>query len=683
MKPEVSAAPQIRKELKYMPAYISFLLEHRLEAFINLQWRLSEDIAAPIMKYFSAIPEQDRMKVSLEPTLEFWSYIVRGEMQEQIADALEKWVNNQLPIIGRDQLVAEDLTKAQYIRRTALMHFLPDYTQDFQRYQEISAEIDYYMQEVTSRSFQVFIEIQNERLRKGNEFAEALINTSTDLIMAFDKDLRLISMNSRALERYKFALQDVIGRKVDEMFPSVADTLLYHDLQRALLGETIRHNSTRSLLNSEDYFDLHLLPLSDGAGGIYGVLCVAHRITDNTEANLKISELNYDLKEKSEQLRRNEEQYQKMIAEVQDYAIILIDTAGTIKNWNMGASKIKGYTSDEVVGKNFRLFYTEQDRIDKLPEQLIGIAKKHGRATHEGWRIRKDGTKFWGSVVITALHDADGTVVGFSKVTRDLSERKIAEEQLKATNRQLEENNEMLKAKNKELRAFNHVASHDLQEPLRKIRTFANMILDPEVNATEERKKELLQRIISSSKNMQQFIEDLLIYSKAHDVSSQYEDVDLNKIVERIKEETISPEDAEHITIRSDELPHVHGVSVQLYQLLQNLIANSIKYAHADRQVKIGIAYQQVPGPLIHHRNAEAGTMYHLISISDNGIGFDQEYAEKIFEPFQRLHAKSQYFGSGVGLAICKTIVKNHGGVIYAKGEPDKGATFYVALPVH
>lgn len=682
MTPAAPTHISLKKQLYLLPGFIGYILEQRLETFIDLQWQLSEEVEAPIMKYFSAIPPGDRLKVSLEPTIEYWSYIVRGEMDAQIEDALQKWVNNQLPIIGRDQLVAEDITKAQYIRRTALLRLLPDYTQDFGIYTEISGEIDYYLQEVTSRSFKVFIDIQNERLRKGNQFAEALINSSTDLILALDKDLRLITMNNKALDRYHMVLSDVIGRTVEELFPQIKGTSIQADLCRVLTGETVRYHSTRSLINGEDLFDMHLLPLSDGEGGTYGVLCVSHLVTDTAKVNLKISALNYDLQEKSEMLRRNEEQYQKMIAEVQDYAIILLDTDGTIRNWNMGASKIKGYTAEEIVGKNFRLFYSEQDRKNQLPEQLLGLAQKNGRATHEGWRVRKDGSRFWGSVVITALHDTDGRVVGFSKVTRDLSERKIAEEQLKAKNKQLEENNEMLKAKNKELRAFNHVASHDLQEPLRKIRTFANMILDPEAQTTEERKKELLQRIITSSKNMQQFIDDLLIYSKAHDVSSQYEDVDLNKIVERVKEEAINPDESGQITISIPQLPHIHAVSVQMYQLFQNLIGNSIKYAQPGQPVKIDINYSQVPGSAIVHGHPDTGAYYHLITVTDNGIGFEQEYAEKIFEPFQRLHAKSQYFGSGVGLAICKTIVKNHAGIIYATGEPEKGATFYVALPV-
>src|SRR5690349_20733961 len=121
-----------------------------------------------------------------------------------------------------------------------------------------------------------------------------------------------------------------------------------------------------------------------------------------------------------EQLRKSEERYHKMIAEVSDYAILLMTPEGIIENWNKGAENIKGYTAKEIIGKSFRQFYTEEDQKNKLPDKLLEEARIHGRVAHEGWRVKKDGTKFWGSVVITALHDDFGNVIGFSKVTRDL-----------------------------------------------------------------------------------------------------------------------------------------------------------------------------------------------------------------------------------------------------------------------
>src|SRR5687767_4631528 len=127
---------------------------------------------------------------------------------------------------------------------------------------------------------------------------------------------------------------------------------------------------------------------------------------------------------KNEVLRRSEERYHRMIEDVQDYAILLMDQEGNIQNWNSGASHIKGYTSEEIIGKNFRIFYLPEDIKRHLPETLLERARTFGKASHEGWRIRKNGTRFWGSVVITALHDELGKVTGFTKVTRDLTDHK-------------------------------------------------------------------------------------------------------------------------------------------------------------------------------------------------------------------------------------------------------------------
>jgi PAS domain S-box-containing protein len=147
-----------------------------------------------------------------------------------------------------------------------------------------------------------------------------------------------------------------------------------------------------------------------------------------------------------QEIRKREERYQMMIAEIQDYAIFMLDKDGFIQNWNQGAEKIKGYKAEEIIGKNFRIFYPRNDQDRKLPESLIKEATENNRASHEGWRVRKDGTYFWGSVVITALHDDSRNIIGFSKVTRDLTERKLAEERLLAYAGELKTKNEELQS---------------------------------------------------------------------------------------------------------------------------------------------------------------------------------------------------------------------------------------------
>src|SRR5450432_1322502 len=176
-----------------------------------------------------------------------------------------------------------------------------------------------------------------------------------------------------------------------------------------------------------------------------------------------------ELKAKIEELQRSEERYHKMIEEVEDYAILLLDKEGFIQNWNKGAEKIKGYKEEEIVGQNFRIFYLPHDREKQLPEKLIHEATINGKAIHEGWRLRKDGSQFWGSIVITALHEGN-KIIGFSKVTRDLTEIKVANDRILEYTRDLE-------FQNKELQQFSYAAAHDLKEPLRKIQFYNTSIL--------------------------------------------------------------------------------------------------------------------------------------------------------------------------------------------------------------
>ncbi len=388
----------------------------------------------------------------------------------------------------------------------------------------------------------------------------------------------------------------------------------------------------------------------------------------------EIEERTKDLVRKNEELKRSEERYHKMVEEVEDYAIILLDENGIIQNWNKGAERIKGYKDTDIVGKSFENFYLDADRRRGLPKRLIGEARREGKAIHEGWRRRKDGSTFWGSIVLTALHDKENNVIGFSKVTRDLTERKLAEDKLREYTNQLE-------FQNKELEQFAYAASHDMKEPLRKIH-FYNSFINENAHLLDNKSKEYLQRSINSVKRMSDLIEDLLMYSKTTSNIDAFEPVDLNEIVEELK--LVHKEEIEQkkVSITSDKLPTIDGIEFQIKQLFSNLFSNSIKYKHPERNVKIKIDYQLVNYQDIRDRGDDHFETYHKVSVSDNGIGFDPQYAEKVFEIFQRLNNLPGTKGSGIGLAICKKIVQNHKGFIQATGKSNAGAKFSIFLPV-
>ncbi|HEY2728059.1 MAG TPA: PAS domain S-box protein, partial [Parafilimonas sp.] len=379
------------------------------------------------------------------------------------------------------------------------------------------------------------------------------------------------------------------------------------------------------------------------------------------------------------EVRKKDEQYHRMINEVEDYAILLLNKNGIIQNWNKGAEKIKGYTADEIVGKSFKIFYRKEDQERKLPETLIQRAIKEGKASHEGWRVRKDGTVFWGSVVITALHDENNNVTGFSKVTRNLTEKKMAEDQLKENANRIQAHNSELLKINKELDSFTYMASHDLQEPLRKIKTFCTIIFEKGINELSSEIAPYFTRITNSVEHMQTLIKSLLDYSHTNTMEIKFESADLNTILSEVKQELSEKIAEKKAIITAKKLPVLKVIPVQFQQLLFNLLENSIKYSRENVPPKIDISYRHLK------LNNEAGdkNSMHEISIKDNGIGFEKEYAESIFKLFHRLHGRHEYSGTGIGLAICKKIVENHDGIITALGKPGKGSVFTILLPDH
>jgi PAS domain S-box-containing protein len=362
-----------------------------------------------------------------------------------------------------------------------------------------------------------------------------------------------------------------------------------------------------------------------------------------------------------------------MISEVQDYAIILLDANGVIENWNAGAESIKGYKAKEVIGKKFELFYTPEDRENGLPAKLLKEARETGKAVQEGWRVRKNGTRFWGTIVITALHNREGEVIGFSKVTRDLTHKKEAEDKLAAYTAELE-------IQNSELEQFAYVASHDLQEPLRKIQTFTGLIQenidDPEFVKT------YFEKLDSSAQRMAELVKSLLNYSRlSKQKEKEFERViDLKKIAANVCEDFELLIQEKKAVIVTEALPVIHGNEMQIGQLFSNLIGNALKFSLEDPLVIINCSVvnkSEIPdAPKVLNENK-----YLELKFVDNGIGFEEQYSKKIFALFQRLHGKQDYAGTGIGLALCKRIVENHNGHIVATGELGKGATFCVYFP--
>ncbi|HEY0271936.1 MAG TPA: PAS domain S-box protein [Chitinophaga sp.] len=364
-------------------------------------------------------------------------------------------------------------------------------------------------------------------------------------------------------------------------------------------------------------------------------------------------------KEVMDKLRASEERYARMIEEVEDYAIILLDTEGRIRNWNAGAEKLKGYSAAEVVGQHFGIFYLPRDRSSQLPEMLLAQARTEGRAHHEGWRLRKDGSQFWGSIVITALHNDDGEVIGFSQVTKDLTVDKKAEE---AQERYLEQ----LETRNREMEQLTYIASHDLQQPLRTITNYLTMFESKYQPLVEEHGRVYIELVMKAAMRMRELIRAMLEYSTLG-VNKTVGEVDANVLLEEVKQDMYEYISSTGARVESSGLPVLRGYRVELRQLLQNLVSNAIKFRKPGVQPQIKIS-------------AERGKDKWIFCVQDNGIGIEAQYVTKIFMMFQRLHSKDEYPGTGIGLAYAKKIVMLHNGQIWVQSEPGEGSRFYFSI---
>ena len=362
------------------------------------------------------------------------------------------------------------------------------------------------------------------------------------------------------------------------------------------------------------------------------------------------------------ELKKSEERFRLLINGVKDYAIYMIDVNGNIVSWNEGAKKIKGYGSDEVIGKHFSIFYTPEDLKQKAPDHNLKMASEKGNYESEGWRMKKNGSAFWADVIFTALYDDAGKLYGFSKITRDITERKKLEDSLKKSNEQLE-------TINKELEAFTYSVSHDLRAPLRAIDGYAQMLDEDYNKKLDDEGKRLLSTVQYNAKKMGILIDDLLAFSRLGRKEIEKTEIDMKELAQiALAEAGRMKEHKANVKIK--ELQPAFADYALMNQVMVNLISNAIKYSSKTAKPDIEIKSEQ--------KNREV-----IYSVKDNGAGFDMQYANKLFGVFQRLHKQEEFEGTGVGLAIVQRIINKHGGKVWAEGETGKGATFFFSLPVN
>jgi PAS domain S-box-containing protein len=487
-----------------------------------------------------------------------------------------------------------------------------------------------------------------------------------------------------------------------------------------------------------------------------------------------------ELESPKSEVPESERQFRIAVESVQDYAIFMLDPHGNVVSWNIGAERTKGYSAQEIIGQHFSRFYPQEDIDRGRPEQQLRTAVELGRFEAEQWRVRKDGSRFLANLVITAARDSPGNLIGFSEISRDITERKESEAKYrglleaapdamvvvnvageivllnlqaehqfgyrrdelvgqKVTNiipdgfaerivadstrsaadalaqqigtgielsgrrkdgsefpieimlsplasadgilvtaavrdisaRKSAEKNllhavEELKRSNDELEHFAYVASHDLQEPLRMVASYTQLLAKRYKGRLDSDADEFIAFAVDGSNRMQQLIQDLLAFSRAGADGKAAKNIASEVALQSALQNLQAMVDESGAVVTHDPLPVITIDDTLLIQIFQNLIGNAVKYRGADT-------------PRVHISAAMHENEW-IFSVRDNGLGIDSQYFDKIFVLFQRLHGRNEFAGTGIGLAICKKIVERHGGQISVESQPGIGSTFCFSL---
>jgi PAS domain S-box-containing protein len=366
-------------------------------------------------------------------------------------------------------------------------------------------------------------------------------------------------------------------------------------------------------------------------------------------------------------LRKSQAKTKMLTDSITDYAILMLDPEGRILSWSPGATKVMGYTEKEMLGQSFTRFFRPGDVTAGVPQEEIEKVLVDGRGEAEGWRVRKDGSRFWANSVTVAIRDDHGHLHGFSNVMRDITERKAAQEEIEKLNRNLEDRANELEAANKELEAFTYSVSHDLRAPLRHIDGFSQLLVDEYGPQLPDDVRRYLNRIQTGARHMGQLVDELLNLARIGRKGIRLQVTGLDSVVEQVVSDLKTELNGRKIEWKVGSLPYVECDSTLVKQVFANLLSNAVKYTRPRNPAVIEVGSVPDDG-------------HPAIFVRDNGVGFSMKYADKLFGVFQRLHRAEDFEGTGIGLATVQRIVQKHGGRIWAEAELDKGATFYFTL---
>jgi PAS domain S-box-containing protein len=513
---------------------------------------------------------------------------------------------------------------------------------------------------------------RKEELRQSEERFKLLVESVRDYaIFMLDPSGHVLTWNAGA-ERFKgYRADEIIGQHFSRFYlpEALARGLPQHELEVASKVGAFEDEGWRVRKDGSLFWaNVVITAMRDVQGELVGFAKVTRDLTRR--------------RAHEEDLRRSEERFRLLVEGVSEYAIFMLDPNGRVSTWNSGAERIKGYTADDIIGQHFSIFYPEDARESRWPDHELQVAAETGKFIDTGWRLRKDGTTFWANVTITALRDEKGLLLGFAKLTRDLTQAKRVEA-IESANQQREElldaerNARMTAQRATRLKdEFLATLSHELRTPLSAILGWTQILLRAESSKGPDEQKRAIEVIDRNARAQVKLIDDLLDLSRimTGKLRLDLHQVSFASVIEAAVDSAKPSADVKGIRLKailgSSSQDIVSADSARLQQVVWNLLTNAIKFTPKGGQVQV----------LLQRVNS------HLeLSVSDTGIGIPANYLPHVFDRFsQKDSSTTRAFGGlGLGLAICRQLVELHGGVIRVASQGEgKGATFSVQLPL-